>query len=110
MQPILASRCIADDEEEPRLRAVQNVICGYVIHEGDDMTMRQVAALVKLADAPKHVTVLAHELNLGNSTTSRIIDVLEKEGYVRRSRLGRNVTVTITQKGFAKVGRLMSKA
>lgn len=102
------ARCIGADEEIQSLSTIQALICGYVIHEGDDMTFRQISVLLRLADERRNITALAKGLNLSNSTTSRIVDALEKQRYAVREREGKTVWVSLTQKGLAKVGRLMA--
>lgn len=103
-----AARCIEDHHEERSIRMIQDVICGYVRSEGDDLTMRQIAVLVQLARSPLDVTPLAQSLGLSLSTVSRSVDALAKLKYAKRKRMGRKVTVSLTPTGFAKVGRLMA--
>lgn len=103
-----AARCIEDHHEERLIRMIQDVICGYVRSEGDDLTMRQIAVLVQLARAPLDMTPLAQSLGLSLPTVSRSVDALAKLKYAKRKRMGRKVTVSLTPTGFAKIGRLMA--
>jgi len=102
------ARRIDECEEERLIRMIQDVICGYVRSEGDDLSMRQIAVLVQLARGPLEITPLANALELSLSTVSRSVDALAKLRYAQRRRCGRHVAVSLTPSGQAKVGRLMA--
>ena len=96
-----------DAAEEALFRVVDQIICGYIRHEGDDLSVRQLAVLVQLTQSPRMVTPLANELGLSLSTVSRSLDTLEKLRLAKRTRSGRQVTAAATPLGHAKIGRLM---
>ena len=96
--------------EDALIRTVDNIICGYIRQEGDDLSVRQLAVLIQIAQQPMEITPLANSLGLSLSTVSRSIDALEKLKLARRERNGRFVTAIATPFGHAKVGRLMVNA
>lgn len=95
-------------EEEDLIRMVDRIICGYIRREGDDLSVRQLAVLVQIAQNPMEITPLANSLGLGLPTVSRSIDTLEKLKLAKRSKSGKFVTAMATPLGQAKVGRLMA--
>lgn len=97
-----------DDEENASMVILDKVICGYIRDEGDDLSMRQMAVLIQIAQTPMEVTPLAKQLQLSLSSVSRSIDALVKLKLAKRVRNGRNVTASTTPLGSAKVGRLIS--
>jgi len=97
-----------DQDEDALIRTVDNVICGYIRQEGDDLSVRQLAVLVQIAQQPLEITPLANALGLSLSTVSRSIDALEKLKLARRERNGKFVKALATPLGHAKVGRLMA--
>lgn len=97
-----------DAHEDNLIRTVDNVICGYIRQEGDDLSVRQLAVLVQIAQEPLEITPLAAALGLSLSTVSRSIDALEKLKLARRERRGKYVKALATPLGHAKVGRLMA--
>lgn len=99
-----------DYDEDDLIRTVDNIICGYIRQEGDDLSVRQLAVLVQIAQQPMEITPLANSLGLSLSTVSRSIDALEKLKLARRARNGKFVTAIATPLGHAKVGRLMANA
>lgn len=106
-------RCKArgcESHEDELIRTIDKVICGYIRQEGDDLSVRQLAVLVQIAQQPLEITPLANSLRLSLSTVSRSIDALEKLGLARRMRNGKFVTALATPLGQAKVGRLMANA
>lgn len=92
------------------MAVLDKVICGYIREEGDDLSMRQMAVLLQIAQAPMEITPLANQLRLSLSSVSRSIDALVKLRLVKRVRKGRNVTASTTPLGEAKVGRLVANA
>ena len=98
------------DAEEASIATVENLICGYIRDEGDDLSMRQIGILIRIAQSPIEITPLANELRLSLSTVSRSIDTLVRLKLARRHRRGRHVSVNATPLGEAKVGRLVAKA
>lgn len=99
-----------DHSEEALVRTVENIICGYIKEEGDDLSVRQLAVLIRVAQIPMVMTPLAADLGLSLSAVSRCVDALEKIKLARRQRKGKFVTVYATPLGQAKVGRLMANA
>lgn len=97
-----------DGAEIALIGRVDAMICGYIRQEADDLSIRQIAVLVRIAQRPMEITPLALELGLSLSTVSRSIDALEKLKLARRTRKGRYVTAHATPLGEAKVGRLMN--
>lgn len=95
-------------EEEDLIRMVDRIICGYIRQEGDDLSVRQLAVLVQIAQNPMEITPLANSLRLPLPTISRSIDTLEKLKLAKRSKKGKFVTAMATPLGQAKVGRLMA--
>ncbi|MBU0991480.1 MAG: MarR family transcriptional regulator [Proteobacteria bacterium] len=66
------------------------------------VTVQQCYTLEALADGPKAMNELASEVALHQSTLSRIVEKLEKQGYVNRARLSgnqRKVEVQLTDEG-----------
>ncbi len=66
------------------------------------ITMQQCYTLEALITGPKAMTVLASEVALHQSTLTRIVEKLEKQGLVIRTRKPKNqrmVEVSITEKG-----------
>lgn len=96
--------------EELSIQTIDKVICGYIREEGDDLSMRQIAVLVQIAQEPLGVGEIATALLLSLSTVSRSIDALERMKLAKRQRSGRNVIAMATPLGSAKVGRLMANA
>ncbi|MFZ3481663.1 MarR family transcriptional regulator [Sphingomonas sp. 3-13AW] len=85
-------------------------ICHHVREEECELTMRQTAVLLTVRNKPDAVCSIAQSLKVSDAAASRAIDALQKHGLVRRARLpeSRNrVTVSITPKGQALVGRLL---
>lgn len=107
--PALASRGHATIEELS-IQTIHKVICGYIREEGDDLSMRQIAVLVQIAQGPLGITSIAEALLLSLSTVSRSIDALERLKLAKRQRSGRHVTAMATPLGSAKIGRLMANA
>jgi DNA-binding MarR family transcriptional regulator len=99
-----------ESHEDELIRTIDKVICGYIRQEGDDLSVRQLAVLVQIAQQPMEITPLANSLRLSLSTVSRSIDALEKLKLARRARNGKFVTALATPLGHAKVGRLMANA
>lgn len=99
-----------DHDEDALIRTIDNIICGYIRQEGDDLSVRQLAVLVQIAQQRMEITPLANALGLSLSTVSRSIDALEKLKLARRERNGKFVTAIATPLGHAKVGRLMANA
>lgn len=99
-----------DHDEDALIRTIDNIICGYIRQQGDDLSVRQLAILVQIAQRPMEITPLANSLGLSLSTVSRSIDTLEKIKLARRERNGKFVTAIATPLGHAKVGRLMANA
>lgn len=65
-------------------------------------TVQQFYTLESLANGPKAMNELAREVALHQSTLSRIVEKLEKQGYVNRIRLSGNqrmVEVHLTEEG-----------
>jgi DNA-binding MarR family transcriptional regulator len=68
------------------------------------ITVQQCYTLEALMDGPKPMNELAGEVALHQSTLSRIVEKLEKQGHVTRTRPAdnqRKVEVCITEKGRA---------
>lgn len=66
------------------------------------VTVQQYYTLEALTDGPKAMNELSAEVALHQSTLSRIVEKLEKQGYVNRSRLSdnqRKVEVCLTAEG-----------
>jgi DNA-binding MarR family transcriptional regulator len=75
----------------------ENLSCGPI-------TVQQCYTLEALIDGPKSVNALAAEVALHQSTLSRIVEKLEKQDFVTRTRNPKNqrsVEVQITESGRA---------
>jgi DNA-binding MarR family transcriptional regulator len=69
---------------------------------GDRLTLSQYSLLLPLAGGATRVSDLAAEAGIAPSTASRIVDVLERRGIVRRTRAPedrRGVSVSLTEPG-----------
>ncbi len=69
---------------------------------GGPITVQQCYALEALAEGPLSMSELAAEVALHQSTLSRIVEKLEKQGFVKRTRKPENqrkVEVSITEHG-----------
>jgi DNA-binding MarR family transcriptional regulator len=99
-----------DINEEKLIKTVENIICGYIKEEGDDLSVRQLAVLIRVAQTPMVMTPLATDLGLSLSAVSRCVDALEKIKLAKRQKSGKFVTVYATALGQAKVGQLMANA
>lgn len=87
-----------------------HAICHHVREEECELTMRQIAVLLTVRHSSDAVCSIAQSLKVSDAAASRAIDALQKHQLVRRDRLQerRNrVTVSITPKGQALVGRLL---
>ena len=80
----------------------EQLACGPV-------TVQQCYCLEALVDGPLSMSQLAFEVGLHQSTVTRIVDKLEKLGFVKRSRLAENqrsVRVELTVQGKEQYAEL----
>ena len=80
------------------------VCCGTV-------TVPQCIALQALLPGDRMVSELASHAGVSNSAMTRLVDGLEKKGWVQRTRSEtdrRKVTIGLTESGEAEAGRLRS--
>jgi MarR family transcriptional regulator, 2-MHQ and catechol-resistance regulon repressor len=94
MQPNCSSSAIADQqlqEDAARLQqAVANLVRVYQFRDRDricchDISVTQCYALEALAEwGPMRSQALSTRLRLDKSTTTRVVDALERKGYVER--------------------------
>jgi DNA-binding MarR family transcriptional regulator len=98
------------DIETRAVDMLASAICHHVREEECELTMRQIAVLLTVRYHPDSVSSIAQSLKVSDAATSRAIDALQKHQLVRRDRLPESrckVTVSITPKGRALVGRLL---
>lgn len=98
------------DIETRAVDMLASAICHHVREEECELTMRQIAVLLTVRYHPDAVCSIAQSLKVSDAAASRAIDALQRHQLVRRDRLqeSRNrVTVSITPKGHALVGRLL---
>ena len=89
-------------------------IAGQVAHERGAMTLERARILWQLVEAPRRSGEIAQRCALAPASVSELVDLLERDGFVRRSE-DRNdrrvVVVEITARGrreIERVGELMT--
>jgi DNA-binding MarR family transcriptional regulator len=89
-------------------------IAGQVAHERGAMTLERARILWQLVEAPRRSGEIAQRCALTPASVSELVDLLERDGFVRRSE-DRNdrrvVVVEITARGrreIERVGELMT--
>jgi DNA-binding MarR family transcriptional regulator len=98
------------DAETRTVDLLALAICHHVREEECELTMRQIAVLLTVRHHADAVCSIAQSLKVSDAAASRAIDALQKHHLVRRDRLPESrhrVTVTITPRGLALVGRML---
>jgi DNA-binding MarR family transcriptional regulator len=89
-------------------------IAGQVAHERGAMTLERARILWQLVESPRRSGEIAQRCALAPASVSELVDLLERDGFVRRSedRSDRRVVVVeITARGrreIERVGELMT--
>ena len=99
------------DLETRTVDMLASAICHHVREEECELTMRQIAVLFTVRHHPNSVCAIAQSLRVSDAAASRAIDALQKHQLARRDRLPESrqrVTVSITPRGVAMVGRLLT--
>ncbi len=98
------------DDYDTETRAVDMLamaICHHVREEECELTMRQIAILLHVRHDANGIGSVGQALRISDAAVSRAVDVLQRHQLVRRARVGQRVTVGITPRGIAMVGRLL---